>query len=633
MNRPPKYGRLEQVRSVVSVPPSVLIDETDFAAAFADYAAADARIETVLAEIAVTSGASVQGHILELDKIVTALQWRPDALERVFEKLERTIPDWRARPLAVRSAAPNEDQHNRSSAGLYGSVLHVNGETSCLASLLEVWASYFALPAILERLSAGDLRDGRRMCAMIQPMIDAQAAGVVFTVDPITGGAPMVMEYVDGVGDSLVSGRASGRRLHEDEIGSDDPAFAAAVFDAASLLRATTGDELDVEWAWDGRRLQILQLRPITTVRHADQIGHGPIRDIVDLFLASPEAIAALGPTPEFVSYFRQKRGPLRRLAASLGIAAPTALALRVNRSGVATCADMSLADLFQSDRVVLDVNDRARQIIVERADLDHSLSALLSADDRVCVVALRDFVSGRVGLITRRTAEGVLVEWSADGLLALNRGTADSHLSILRDGAGRPEWLSAEEADLILAASSRCAEVLGRVQLEWVHDGGRLLLLDYSSLSDGKDEVMGRDDVLSTGFAHAPMLRVSPSATLIALSEGPSISISSVPDAHELGGFATSLLDRVARSSVPPILVCPRPYAALAVLIPKVAGFVFEKGSLLSHLAILIREAGKPAVCLQKDFDRLSDGCWATLSTGGDPTDAPRLTISAEAA
>ena len=58
------------------------------------------------------------------------------------------------------------------------------------------------------------------------------------------------------------------------------------------------------------------------------------------------------------------------------------------------------------------------------------------------------------------------------------------------------------------------------------------------------------------------------------------------------------ALLDRVRRCAEPPIIRARLPYAVLSVLIGSVAGFVFDDGSVLSHLSILLREAGVPAVC-----------------------------------
>ena len=127
------------------------------------------------------------------------------------------------------------------------------------AALKAVWRSYFRLAALMGRLSAGMLTDGRRMCCMVQPMVDAKAAGVAFSSDPVTGDGA-VLEFVGGLGDKLVSGDMTGTRLTPGEApGPDAGAMtaqaAARVFQAVEALRGHFGFEVDIEWVWDGADL------------------------------------------------------------------------------------------------------------------------------------------------------------------------------------------------------------------------------------------------------------------------------------------------------------------------------------------------------------------------------------------
>jgi phosphoenolpyruvate-protein kinase (PTS system EI component) len=80
-------------------------------------------------------------------------------------------------------------------------------------------------------------------------------------------------------------------------------------------------------------------------------------------------------------------------------------------------------------------------------------------------------------------------------------------------------------------------------------------------------------------------------------LSIAPSVSLTDVPDASEMGPVFESLLYRIGSYQAPPIIVSRRPLAALAPILPFVSGFVFERAAILSHLSILIRERGLPAV------------------------------------
>jgi rifampicin phosphotransferase len=256
--------------------------------------------------------------------------------------------------------------------------------------------------------------------------------------------------------------------------------------------------------------------------------------------------------------------------------------------------------------------------MIVPRGELLSHLQAICRDPITVHIVAIRDFTAGRLGLITRPAGKDeILAEYSPDGLLALNRGTAQAKVAIIGPGGeGHPPELLKEAAETLRRVTLGAQPRFGPVQAEWVEDGGQLLLLDYSPLSD--DLQLAAHNGLghvSAGFARGPVLRVEDSGTLVALSEGPSISISKVPPPQSLGGFSDGLLAQIRAMPQPPIIVCRRPYAILAVLIPYVSGFVFESASILSHLAILIRESGKPSLASAALFAKLRDGDWLTLN------------------
>lgn len=114
--------------------------------------------------------------------------------------------------MAVRSSAIGEDGAEASFAGQYDTVLGVRGEAElgdaverCVASLEAERASAY------QREQANDANGrGPAMCVVVQQMVDARVAGVLFTVDPITSRrAHCVIDAVRGLGESLVSGQAS----------------------------------------------------------------------------------------------------------------------------------------------------------------------------------------------------------------------------------------------------------------------------------------------------------------------------------------------------------------------------------------------------------------------------------------
>jgi pyruvate,water dikinase len=180
--------------------------------------------------------------------------------------------------VAVRSSAVGEDGAEASFAGQFESVLWVAGADALRAAVTRCLHSLDAPRAdAYGRALAG--RRAAAMCVVVQRMVDARAAGVAFSVDPVSMRRDRVpVEAVAGVGETLVAGTATPDRYEADRDGCvrrREPAGAAAVLtddEAARIARgavaaeAAWGVPLDLEWAIDrAGRLWWLQARPITT--------------------------------------------------------------------------------------------------------------------------------------------------------------------------------------------------------------------------------------------------------------------------------------------------------------------------------------------------------------------------------
>ena len=114
---------------------------------------------------------------------------------------------WQLR-LAVRSSAVGEDGLDQSSAGQNETMLGVRGEVEVTASILACWASLYGLRSVEYRRQAG--RQVRaEMSVVLQEMVRASKAGVIFTADPVTGDPGRVTITANwGLGETVVSGVA-----------------------------------------------------------------------------------------------------------------------------------------------------------------------------------------------------------------------------------------------------------------------------------------------------------------------------------------------------------------------------------------------------------------------------------------
>lgn len=117
-------------------------------------------------------------------------------------------------PLAVRSSATSEDSEEASFAGLQDTYLWVKGTESVLQYVRSCWASLYSVPSISYRLKDGALENGVAMAVVVQKMVDARSAGVMFTRSPLTGDRSVItIESAWGLGSAVVSGEVTPDRF------------------------------------------------------------------------------------------------------------------------------------------------------------------------------------------------------------------------------------------------------------------------------------------------------------------------------------------------------------------------------------------------------------------------------------
>lgn len=200
----------------------------------------------------------------------------PEGLEEACAKLGDSA-------LAVRSSARGEDGAETSFAGQYETVLDVRGTQALREAVERCLRSAHGARADAYRdgLSASG---EARMSVVVQRMVDARAAGVLFTVDPVSGARDrVVVNAVAGLGEALVSGQSAADqfvlsrdgKVLESQAQGATPAIDATMLQAllSDALKAEEklGHPVDMEWAIasDGT-LYWLQARPITTLDAPD---------------------------------------------------------------------------------------------------------------------------------------------------------------------------------------------------------------------------------------------------------------------------------------------------------------------------------------------------------------------------
>jgi phosphohistidine swiveling domain-containing protein len=226
----------------------------------------------------------------------------PAAVRDALRPALPTVAD-PATPLAVRSSAPAEDRPDASFAGQYVTVLGVRGEAALLDAVLACWRSLYQPGALAARSAAGLPVADAAMAVLVQPMVDAECAGVCFTVDPVAQRRDrLVLSSAWGLGAGVVGGSVAAdtawvrrhlleveeqRVVVQPEQWALDPERGVrlqpvpeerrglsclpvrwlrrvAAFGVAA--EALLGSPQEIEWAIAGRRLWLLQSRPIASL-------------------------------------------------------------------------------------------------------------------------------------------------------------------------------------------------------------------------------------------------------------------------------------------------------------------------------------------------------------------------------
>lgn len=198
-------------------------------------------------------------------------------------------------PVAVRSSATAEDLPEAASAGQQDTYLSVVGDKAVLDAVRRGWASLWTERAISYRGRQG-VTDPK-IAVVVQRMVDAEFAGVMFTASPVTGARDEVMiDAGAGLGEAVVSGaitpdhyvlrkhrlkRARPGRQDvvirplpgggtEEVVGAPDRTLPLVALKKLSKLGKAIerlfGAPQDIEWAWADGRAFIVQARPITAL-------------------------------------------------------------------------------------------------------------------------------------------------------------------------------------------------------------------------------------------------------------------------------------------------------------------------------------------------------------------------------
>ena len=213
---------------------------------------------------------------------------------------------------AVRSSATTEDLPDLSFAGQQDTFLNILGEAALLKAVVDCWSSLWTGRAIGYRMRSAIAHEQAALAVVVQQMVASEVSGVLFTANPLSGlRSEAVIDAAFGLGEALVSGQVEPDHYVVDAVqgeirsvtlgskrvatrprpgggvenaAEDNAARQTLSADQARRLAAAGqqiqqayGAPQDIEWAFAGGELFILQSRPITSLFPIPRVSVDPL--------------------------------------------------------------------------------------------------------------------------------------------------------------------------------------------------------------------------------------------------------------------------------------------------------------------------------------------------------------------
>lgn len=546
--------------------------------------------------------------------------------------------------LVVRSSAPDEDGVHASHAGIYHSVLNVTSLEMVFEAIRACWASLFS-----ERtLFYGRGMIGCDMAVLVQHQVDAQSAGVMFTRNPVTGQYELVVEMSAGSTVQITAGAGSDQRVRID-ITEDQRAIPAGLREGLRQLAFLTEDVLggaaDVEWAWDGAALFTLQVRHITSTVQQTYTTRWALQEDIETVYHLP-----LGQCQQLFMRQLQKKVWYRRHCQERGYKVWGLIylvyepgALREHAAALLDCITTPFVRAHWGTSSVLTARENLIETLIAGA-----ANNLLS-DGATSATQIGEMIINQISGFASRLSDGnVMIEAfpaSTKGLkngvltptrYLLDQGDSVVHAAIATfDRRGvfnetRLEWeqhsippfevrLSASHLERIALIVRDLTETFGEVRLEWYLYHGEIYVKDLS-IETNAIALDTQDAVLAGGAANGTVVKITDMQAFDRLADELNISVVSHNVTQDRAS-ANSLIHEIRQQAAhfgSIIAVADYPSVGLIPLIPYVQGFIFTRGALLCHTAIVLREQGIPGIILPNANALLSAGDVVTISPAG---------------
>ncbi len=522
------------------------------------------------------------------------------------------------KPVIVRSSGNEEDSTLQSCAGLFTTVDQIYTFEKFLEGIKICWLSTYN--EVLDVVIGKDRDYGINL--LVQEELKASIGGVAFSINPINNNVNEILYEWSSKGPKDVvrgNGNIERKRISKEIDNSNLTKIEKDIKNALLTLVNLMGEEVDLEWLVSDDKFYILQARPITTFEKGEDKKYISIDDKDVLKYSLKNCL-------EKHARWLEKKDIIRKKCIKNGI--------KIGKF---------YYYFLEKDVELLEIEKLLLNFGTPMVEVYYGKEALLVEKERVKevlfdikepVVRLGESIVTEISGFSTIMGDNIYFEGVKGGFAGFYNGDfsptkyiTDLHGNIIFEDIRDFEeeyalldnkWqkrkidkykleFSREEIKKIIELTKKLSSEFENVRTEWIMDKSEIYLFDVTIEKGQIDNEYKDCNILSRGECIGEIKILEDISIFDEFSDDISIRMG-----HEFESLMNE--DKLVKLKKSldlegKIIVCDYPKEQLALLTDQVTGFVFERGSLLCHLGIILREKNIPAVIMKNAKSILEDG------------------------
>jgi len=517
-------------------------------------------------------------------------------LTEIFDSLKK--------PIIVRSSSSIEDSDEFSCAGLFVSKNGVKTFENFLDAIKICWLSTFN--RVIDEYFGNEREYA--ITLLVQESLKGECGGVAFSVNPISNNPNeiVISKSTEGPQNVVEGIEDSQEFIINKSVSSYSNKMEEALCNSITSLEEMMEKPIDVEWLYLNKKIYILQVRPITTVNNNfavidvddERTAYLPLANMMRVhsrWLEKKHIIRSACKTKgisigNFYYWFRENDPECKNIKHTLEKS-------RFESFEVHDGTDVKLLKKYDVPKYLLECSQPVLRVAESVSTEVSGFASIL--DDKCYIEAV---IGGFKGFYSGDFEPSKYI-CNMDG----NVLSADEKLFLEKYHLQDKEWtkcviepqilvLSEEELKKITYIVSRLNDQFPNVRIEWIMNENDVYLFDVTLEKNDLSSSCGNGKTLSAGCVEGEVFVLEDSSLF-----NNDVKQVSIRMGHEIDEIKknSAIQEKIVSLNLPQnaIVVCDYPNEKLIFLLDKVKGFVFERGSLLCHFAIILREHQIPAV------------------------------------